>query len=244
MSSQATYEGRNLAPRIYSHEILSDKSGGRLGDNTPGEKQSTKLTTRFRFVNSQQCVRARARKTKPFPVPGSRTIYKAGRVSFRRGRSRPTRSVWIWSQPIEPTGTPVPTQRASIKGPNGKGLCRVMATLQKVRRRGRDGRTETWGGSWGGRGGERWTGPGTILKGLIKPAKCHAATHVPSRRSEKIRPRCSETRQLVYRTHHFFRFFNFTTPSGIFARASHCAWWRISRLYSETIILRCAIICN
>ncbi|EGI63575.1 hypothetical protein G5I_08094 [Acromyrmex echinatior] len=39
--------------------------------------------------------------------------------------------VWIRSQPIEPTGTPVPTQRASIKVPNGKGLCRVMATLQK-----------------------------------------------------------------------------------------------------------------
>ncbi|KYN13405.1 hypothetical protein ALC57_14418 [Trachymyrmex cornetzi] len=39
--------------------------------------------------------------------------------------------VWIRSQPIEPTGTPMPTQRASIKVPNGKGLCRVMATLQK-----------------------------------------------------------------------------------------------------------------
>lgn len=29
------------------------------------------------------------------------------------------------------------------------------------------------------------TGPGTILKGLIKPAKCHAATHVPSREARK-----------------------------------------------------------
>lgn len=149
------------------------------------------------------------------------------------------RPVWIWSQPIEPTGTPMPTQRASIKGPNGKGLCRVMATLQKVRRRGRDGRTGTWGGSWGG---ERWTGPETILKGLIKPAKCHAATHVPSWRSEKIRPRCSETRQLVYRTHHFFRFFNFTTSRGIFARASHYVWWRIS--YFGTISSSCVIIRN
>lgn len=45
----------------------------------------------------------------------------------------------------------------------------------------------------------RRTGPGTILKGLIKPAKCHAATHVPCPRSEKIRSRCSETKQLVYR---------------------------------------------
>ncbi|KAG7211027.1 hypothetical protein KM043_016388 [Ampulex compressa] len=33
--------------------------------------------------------------------------------------------------------------------------------------------------------GERWTSPGTILKGLIKPAKCHAATHVPSREARK-----------------------------------------------------------
>lgn len=94
------------------------------------------------------------------------------------------------------------------------------------------------------RRGERWTGPGTILKGLIKPAKCHAATHVPSRRSEKICPRCSETRQLVYRTHQFFRFFNFTTPSGIFARASHCARWRIFWLYSGIIILRLRIYNN
>lgn len=151
---------------------------------------------------------------KPFLLPDSRTIYKSWTRVLSAWKKKPVERVWIRSQPIESTGRPVPTQRASIKSPNGKGLCRVMATLQKVRRRGRGGGKGKV--MWTRRGRERWTDPGTILKGLIKPAKCHTATHVPpSRRSEKIRPRCSETRQLVYRTHHFFRFFNFTTPSGI-----------------------------
>ncbi|CAL1686076.1 unnamed protein product [Lasius platythorax] len=61
----------------------------------------------------------------------SRTIYKSWTRVLSAWKKKPVERVWIWSQPIEPTGTPVPTQRTSIKGPNGKGLCRVMATLQK-----------------------------------------------------------------------------------------------------------------
>jgi len=71
-----------------------------------------------------------------FPFEGR--IYKARRVSLRR---KPADRVWIRSQPIGPSGTPVPTQRASIKGPNGKGLCRVMATLQKS--------PKAWTAGWG-----------------------------------------------------------------------------------------------
>ncbi|TGZ51395.1 hypothetical protein DBV15_09185 [Temnothorax longispinosus] len=124
---------RRKQPR--KRETASRCEGEREGTDVYMANCSIKLTARFWFCKfATVCTRAHARthaKRNPSLGLAARTIYKAGRVSFRRGRSRPTR-VWIWSQPIEPTGTPVPTQRASIKGPNGKGLCRVMATLQKV----------------------------------------------------------------------------------------------------------------
>ena len=53
---------------------------------------------------------------------------------------------------------------------------RVRGTeRESLKNRGRARESEVRGG----------TGPGTILKDLIKPAKCHAATHVPSREARK-----------------------------------------------------------
>lgn len=203
-----------------SARLFAARSGGRnnrahqelrRGETKPKEKKERKRNNQQNKEGKEESIwRGRCRETKcktyccVFPFVNSRQprvavkgvddLHKGGRVSFRGEGA--DRSLGRLERRSPRNGHPSTV-------PNGKGLCRVMATLQKkfrplVAPRRRRTRVDTvWeerkekapkleesreseGVEVGG-----GTGPGTILKGLIKPAKCHAATHVPSREARK-----------------------------------------------------------